>query len=76
MAEDIVTQLRNLAPTLQRGEGRSTVYGSAIEIENLKEELALWKKTARHVRYHHCKPAGCRYCATFAKEYPNDPVVE
>lgn len=36
MATDIVTQLKELAPSLERGEGRSTVYGAVSEIERLR----------------------------------------
>lgn len=39
MATDIVTQLKELAPSLDRGEGRSTVYGAASEIEHLRKVI-------------------------------------
>lgn len=39
MATDIVTQLRELASSMKRGEGMSTVYGAAIEIERLRAEV-------------------------------------
>lgn len=38
MADDIVKQLNELAPTLERGEGKSTVYGAVNEIELLRAE--------------------------------------
>ena len=36
MATDIVIQLRELASSMERGEGMSTVYGAATEIELLR----------------------------------------
>lgn len=47
VADDIVIQLKDLAATLKRGEGRSTVYGAVSEIEHLREtierlNIALW----------------------------------
>lgn len=39
MSDDIVNQLKDLASTLKRGEGRSTVYGAVTEIERLRTEL-------------------------------------
>lgn len=39
MSDDIVIQLKDFAATLKRGEGRSTVYGAASEIERLRKEL-------------------------------------
>ena len=39
MAIDIVIQLRELAASMKRGEGRSTVYGAVAEIERLRAEV-------------------------------------
>jgi len=36
MAKDITIQLRELASLMERGNGRSTVYGAATEIERLQ----------------------------------------
>ena len=47
MASDIVIQLRELAASMKRGEGRSTLYGAANEIERLRIELA---KASNQVR--------------------------
>lgn len=38
MADDIVNQLADLAATLERGHGKSTVNGAAAEIERLRAE--------------------------------------
>lgn len=46
MATDIVIQLRELASSIERGNGKSTVYGAADEIERLQKELDLWHKSA------------------------------
>lgn len=40
MSDDIVIQLKDLASTMKRGEGRSTVYGAVSEIERLRAEVA------------------------------------
>lgn len=75
MIDDIVTRLKDIhnEDFIEQVE----IARQAInEIERLRSELSLWKQTAKHVRYHHCKPVGCRYCAIYAEEYPNDPVVE
>ena len=40
MSDDIVIQLKDLASTMKRGEGRSTVYGAVSEIEYLRAEVA------------------------------------
>lgn len=47
MSNDILNQLKDLAASLKRGEGRSTVYGAVSEIEHLREtieqlNIALW----------------------------------
>lgn len=77
MSDDIVTRLYDLCICCRCGcEQSCSECEAADEIERLQEELALWKKTAKHVRYHHCKPIGCRFCSIYAEEYPNDPVVE
>lgn len=36
MATDIVIQLRELASSIERGNGKSTLYGAADEIERLR----------------------------------------
>lgn len=51
MSDDIVIQLKDFAATLKRGEGRSTVYGAASEIERLRAERDQWRKTASAYRY-------------------------
>lgn len=40
MSDDIVTQLNQLAATLDRGAGRSTVAAAAVEIDRLRAEVA------------------------------------
>ena len=39
MATDIVIQLRELASSIERGNGRSTLYGAADEIERLRTQI-------------------------------------
>lgn len=39
MAKDIVVQLKDLAASTNRGEGKSTIYGAASEIERLRVEI-------------------------------------
>lgn len=39
MAKDIVIQLKDLAASTNRGEGKSTIYGAASEIERLRIEV-------------------------------------
>lgn len=39
MATDIIIQLKELASTLKRGEGKSTLYGAVTEIEYLRKEV-------------------------------------
>lgn len=49
MSDDIVKQLSELAPTLKRGEGRSTVYGAVQEIERLRGQILCWEDTVRAI---------------------------
>ena len=39
MAKDIVVQLKDLAASTNRGEGKSAIYGAASEIERLRIEI-------------------------------------
>lgn len=39
MADDIIKQLDDLASTLKRGEGQSTIYGAIKVIKFLRKEL-------------------------------------
>lgn len=50
MATDIVIQLRELASSMKRGNGMSTVYGAADEIERLRYECKEWFLVAREMR--------------------------
>lgn len=50
MATDIVVQLRELASSIERGNGKSTVYGAADEIERLRYERNEWFLVARQLR--------------------------
>lgn len=62
MATDIVIQLRGLASSMKRGEGMSTVYGAAKEIERLRELADNFYKT---LLYYEClcgiSPCKCGY---------------
>ena len=56
MATDIVIQLRQLASSIERGNGKSTLYGAANEIERLREQ-------AKQQPYIFQLPRGeCDYC--------------
>lgn len=44
MATDIVIQLNELALDLKRGQGKSTLYGAATEIEYLRKEISSLKE--------------------------------
>lgn len=49
MATDIVIQLRELASSMERGNGKSTLYGVADEIERLPLELQSYKDHNKEV---------------------------
>lgn len=49
MATDIVVQLRELASSMERGSGKSTLNGAANEIERLRGQVSCWEDTIRAI---------------------------